>query len=204
MSVTLTAGAIAGLMGVSSLLSAGGQVGNYHINKALAEQEQEFNSNEAQKARDWQTIENQIARDWQTNANKIAMDFNREEAAAQRAWEQEMSNTAHQREVADLRAAGLNPILAASQLGGASTPSGATATGVAGSPGSGSGGATARANAHQVKFDFDAITDFVSDYMSSAHKISMKADQYQHDLEMLEKKHQNDKDFWDYRFRKKK
>lgn len=200
MSVT----AMIGLGALSAGLSAAGQFGNYQVNKALARQEQEFNANEAQKARNWQSAENSLARDWQTNANKIAMDFSHDEAAAQRAWEQEMSNTAIQRQVADLRAAGLNPILAASQLGGASTPQGASASGVAGSPGSGSGGSTARANAHSVKIDFDAITDFVSDYMSSAHKISMRADQYQHDLEMLEKRHQNDKDFWNYRFGKKK
>lgn len=69
-------------------------------------------------------------RDWQERQNQIAMDFNSSEAAKNRDWQEMMSNTAHQREVADLRAAGLNPVLSASGGNGAAVTSGATASGV--------------------------------------------------------------------------
>lgn len=58
----------------------------------------------------------------------ISGNFNSAEAQANRDWAERMSNTAHQREVKDLRAAGLNPILSATGGNGASSPVGGAAT----------------------------------------------------------------------------
>lgn len=65
-----------------------------------------------------------FGRKGQKDANQASAAMARE----QMAFQERMSNTSHQREVKDLLAAGLNPILSATGGSGASTPAGATST----------------------------------------------------------------------------
>lgn len=84
----------------------------------------------AQANNAWSAGQAQIQREWQEQQNAKAMAFNQNEAAKNRNWQEMLSNTAHQREVRDLMAAGLNPVLSAMNGNGASVGSGSTAQGV--------------------------------------------------------------------------
>lgn len=90
--------------------------------KGVAQANSAFNADQAK-----------VQRDWTEQMTAKQMQFNSAEAAKNRQWQEMMSNTAHQREVRDLMAAGLNPVLSAMNGNGAAVGSGATASASLGS-----------------------------------------------------------------------
>lgn len=84
-----------------------------------------------QSVNDWSSALSDLISGYQNTAEANALaqrNFNEEQARLNREWQEYMSNTSHQREMADLEAAGLNPILTAMGGQGASTPSGSAAS----------------------------------------------------------------------------
>lgn len=74
-----------------------------------------------------QRVENQKARAHATSERLAAQAFNAEQAQIARDFDERMANTSYQRAIADMKAAGINPMFAISQ-GGAYSPSSPSAS----------------------------------------------------------------------------
>ena len=121
-----------------------------------------------------------LDREFQQSSADKAMAFEAQEAKKLRDWQEMLSSTQYQRAVADLRKAGLNPMLLAHSLSGASTPSGTSASGISAS---GSRASISQSSATKAEVDLNSRARIIEAYLKS--ETSLKQSEIQNISNLL-------------------
>lgn len=158
----------------AALAGALGQTSANRTNRDIAAETNRVNMLEAARNRDFNADQANISRRYNTRATREAMRYEAEQAEVNRQFQERMSSSSYQRGVKDLEAAGLNPLLAATN--GATTPSGGAAhtSAAQSSPASGSQG---RAEAPMVRNVMEGFASSALNVMAQLQTLRMNEKQ---------------------------